>query len=179
MSRYIAFLRGVNVGGHNVTMGRLCALFEELGLTRVKSYIASGNIFFDDNHSNREALTSTIEQHLHQALGYEVPTFLRTTDELESILVQAPFKGIELTNDKRFSVIFTHDSINEKLTLPLSSSKNDMDVVAVNRHEAFVVWHIINGRPPSGKFPPDAIPPINTSRFFHTLAKILVASKTE
>src|SRR5207344_462046 len=48
MSRYVALLRGINVGGKNsVPMGRLREVLEELGFTDVATYIASGNVIFD------------------------------------------------------------------------------------------------------------------------------------
>lgn len=177
MTRYIALLRGINVGGHNVKMDRLRDLFSDLGLQNVRSYINSGNIFFDTDDVDRQKLTQKIESHLQQALGYAVPTFLRTTDELESILVQNPFRDIELTDDKRFCVIFTQNTLPTNISLPQHSTKNDMDIVAINPYEAFVVWHIIGGRPPSGKFGQDILPAVNTTRFYHTLAKIVTAAK--
>jgi uncharacterized protein (DUF1697 family) len=170
--RYIAFLRGINVGGHVVKMEQLRELFTELKLQNVRSYINSGNIFFDTASQDISALTAAIEQHLKQSLGYEVPTFLRTTDEVVSILQQNPFTTTELTTDKRFCVVFTHDPISRHVDLPVTSSKNDMEIVAINEYEAFVVWYIIHGRPPAGKFPPDILPTENTTRFFHTLTKI-------
>jgi uncharacterized protein (DUF1697 family) len=175
---YIALLRGINVGGHTVKMERLRELFQELDLTNVRSYIASGNIFFDTDESDRERLSRTIEHHLQQSLGYDVPIFLRTITELGSLLSQEPFRDVELTKEKRFCVIFTNELIKQDLDLPLPSSKNDMDLIATNPHEAFVVWHIINGRPPSGVFSSSILPKANTSRFYHTLIKILAAAKS-
>jgi len=181
MTRYIAFLRGINVGGHHVKMEQLRELFTELGFNNVKSYINSGNIFFDSENIDKQDLTHKIEERLYITLGYEVPTFLRTTKELESILSQDAFRGIELNNERRLSVIFTNQPINTgaSLSLPQFSSKNDMEMVAINTYEAFVVWHIINHRPPSGRFSENIIPPKNTLRFYHTLAKILVAAISE
>lgn len=177
MTRYIALLRGINVGGHNVKMERLRELFTELGLGNVSSYINSGNLFFDTERTDRAALASDIEQHLEQALGYTVPVFLRTVPELQTILAQDPFRGVELTADKRFSVTFTKAPLDTAMPLPQHSSKQDMDLVAVNPYEAFIVWHIINGRPPAGKFPAGTLPAANTTRFFHTLHKILAAAE--
>lgn len=176
-TRYIALLRGINVGAHQVKMERLRSLFEELGLRNVSSYINSGNVFFDSDDKDRDMLADRLEQHLASALGFSVPVFLRTQTEIEDILSLDPFKGIELTDDRRFCVIFTKQPLDTKLKLPLHSTRNDMDLVTMRPYEAFVVWYIINGRPPSGKFPVDILPPTNTTRFFHTLAKILYASK--
>jgi len=158
-------------------METLREVFVELGFDNVRSYINSGNIFFNTDIADKKQLTTSIEQRLNERLGYEVPTFLRSTSELEAVLSQDPFKTTELTDDKRFCVIFTNEPINLKSTLPYLSSKNDMELISANPYEAFVVWHIINGRPPAGKFSEDMIPPKNTTRFYHTLTKIVQAAK--
>src|SRR3954464_12194003 len=90
MPRYVAFLRAINVGGHTVKMDRLRALFEELELANVKTFIASGNVLFDSAARNRAALESRIERHLEQALGSEVATFVRTTAELGTVIQFRP-----------------------------------------------------------------------------------------
>ncbi|HSX06609.1 MAG TPA: DUF1697 domain-containing protein [Candidatus Saccharimonadia bacterium] len=177
MTRYVALLRGINVGGHTVKMEVLRNIFTELGFNDVRSYINSGNIFFDTDNSDKQRLTRTIEKRLHEHLGYAVPTFLRSIAELEAITTQEPFKDIELTSDKRFCVIFTNEPIGSTAPLPQHSSKGDADLVAANPYEAFIVWHIINGRPPSGKFAEGMLPPVTTTRFYHTLIKILAAAK--
>lgn len=175
-TRYIALLRGINVGGHTVKMERLRSLFEELKLQQVASYINSGNIFFTSDTSDRSKITAAIEEHLEQALGYHVSVFLRTTGELTDLLASDPFRDITLTEDLRFCVMFTKQELDTATPLPVSSSKQDMEIVGLHAHEAFVVWHIIGGRPPSGKFPADILPADNTTRFYHTLQKILQAS---
>jgi uncharacterized protein (DUF1697 family) len=160
-------------------MEKLRGLFTELGFDNVNSYINSGNIFFDTKRADRNDIVSSIEQHLLEALGYAVPVFLRTVSELEFIISEEPFKNIELSANDRFCVIFTKEMIDTKIALPQHSSKNDMDLVVVNKYEAFVVWHIINSRPPSGKFDVSLIPSTNTSRFYQTIPKILAAAKSK
>src|SRR5690348_3020315 len=73
---WVALLRGINVGGHTVTMARMRELFGELGFGGVRSYIQSGNIFFQSDEPDRPALRGRIEQHLQATLGYAVPTCL-------------------------------------------------------------------------------------------------------
>ena len=82
MPQYIAFLRGINVGGHRIRMDRLRSLFEELDLTEVSTFIASGNVIFSTETDDSEALSDKIERHLAQELGYEVATFLRSPTQL-------------------------------------------------------------------------------------------------
>ena len=179
--RYIALLRGINVGGHQVKMERLRALFAEVGLANVRTYIQTGNVFFDTDETDerdRGALTAAIEAHLLQALGYAVPTVLRTVEELERALALDPFKDMTVTDDMRLTIVFAASPIPSALELPLWSARRDMQIVAATELDAFVIWYLINGRPPSdGKFIERALGGQVTSRFFHTSAKILEAAK--
>lgn len=90
-TRYIALLRAINVGGHVVKMERLRALFEALGFDGVATYIASGNVIFDSPAGDSAALERDIAAHLQTALGYEVATFIRSTEELARIAAYQPF----------------------------------------------------------------------------------------
>jgi uncharacterized protein (DUF1697 family) len=96
MSRLIAFLRAINVGGHTVKMERLRALFAELGYERVETFIASGNVIFDAPAAPPATVERAIEVHLHRALGYEVATFIRTAAELAAVAAHQPFPAEEL-----------------------------------------------------------------------------------
>ncbi len=90
MSQYIAFLRGINVGGHRVKMDRLRTIFTELGLKDVSTFIASGNVVFSTDTDDADGLREMVEVHLASQLGYEVPTFIRTPAELTAILSFIP-----------------------------------------------------------------------------------------
>jgi uncharacterized protein (DUF1697 family) len=170
--RYVALLRGINVGGHKVTMDRLRAELSGLGLTDVRSYIASGNLFFDTDSTDRDALTDAIESRLRASLGFAVATFLRTPDELRAILDDSAFTGRTPAPDERLMVHFSKRPMTRPATLPLWSTNRDMELVDVDGPQAYVVWHLINGRPPTGRFDPPVVPDENTGRFFHTLEKI-------
>ncbi len=87
----IAFLRAINVGGHNIRMTALRELFEELGLEQVETFIASGNVIFESAARKRETLESRIENHLEASLGYPVTTFIRSIPELHAIVSHQPF----------------------------------------------------------------------------------------
>jgi uncharacterized protein (DUF1697 family) len=77
MSRYVAFLGGINVGGHRISMEALRCEFEALCFTEVSTFIASGNVLFEATGAASK-LESTIEAHLADRLGYAVPTFVRS-----------------------------------------------------------------------------------------------------
>lgn len=99
MTRYVAFLRAINVGGHVVKMETLRGLFAELGFDSVETFIASGNVIFDGPTGDAGALERKIEAKLREALGYEVVTFLRTTAELAAIAEYRPFPPADLDAD--------------------------------------------------------------------------------
>jgi uncharacterized protein (DUF1697 family) len=91
MPRVVAFLRAINVGGHTVEMARLKKLFEELSLTGVETFIASGNVIFDAPGGAPASLEKKIAAHLEKSLGYEVVTFVRTPAELAATLAHRAF----------------------------------------------------------------------------------------
>lgn len=176
---YIAFLRAVNVGGRTVIMERLRTLFGELGLSGVRSYIQSGNVFFSTTETDRAALTRRIEEHLEAALGFAVPTMLRTVEEVEALLAAEPFAGIEVTADTRLCVVFLSEPLPAGLDLPLRTPRGDLEVISAVPGAAFVVGHIINGRPtgnPGAAFG-KSYRGQGTARFLHTTAKIVAAAK--
>jgi uncharacterized protein (DUF1697 family) len=106
MPRYVAFLRAINVGGHTVKMDRLRALFEELPLKNVSTFIASGNVIFEGPDGEVGRLERRIDRHLERALGYEVGTFIRTPEELAEVSRHPPFQPAELERGGTLYVSF-------------------------------------------------------------------------
>lgn len=97
MPRYVAFLGGINVGGHRVTMADLRGAFEALGFDDVRTFIASGNVVFSTR--KRAGVEAAIEAHLAKQLGYAVPTFVRTDAQVAALADPAasPFGDVEGT----------------------------------------------------------------------------------
>jgi len=91
MSRYVAFLRGMNVGGHRLTNEELREHFEAIGFEQVSTFRASGNVVFADVGQPPDALRGRIEDGLASRLGYAVPTFVRADVEVRAIAALQPF----------------------------------------------------------------------------------------
>jgi len=88
---YIALLRGVNVGGKSmVSMATLKTCFENLGLDKVKTYINSGNVIFQCDHTNAQQLTKQIETTIEQQLGQTIQVLLKTHGELHALVAGIP-----------------------------------------------------------------------------------------
>jgi len=91
MTRYFAFLRAINVGGHTVKMEALRRNFEELGFAGVETFIASGNVIFETGNGPVTELENRIEAGLAETLGFKPVVFLRTLPELTQIVACQPF----------------------------------------------------------------------------------------
>jgi uncharacterized protein (DUF1697 family) len=92
MNRYVAFLRGMNLGGRRITNDDLRSHFEALGCADVATFRASGNVIFTSDGEPATMLTTRLESGLAEALGYEVPVFLRSAEELSAIASYEAFE---------------------------------------------------------------------------------------
>ena len=140
MTRYIAFLRAINVGGHTVKMAELKRLFEALGFTNVETFIASGNVIFDAAVSANKvtALERKIEKQLHASLGYEVMTFLRTTSELANAARYKAFDQTELDSGATLYVAFLKEALTDEAQRKMMLLKSDIE--DLHHHQREIYW---------------------------------------
>jgi uncharacterized protein (DUF1697 family) len=89
----------MNLGGRRITNEALRSHFEALGCEDVATFRASGNVIFDKGGSAAQ-LTAQLEDGLAEALGYDVPVFLRSAKELLAIAAQEPFEAKRLKASK-------------------------------------------------------------------------------
>ena len=93
MERFVAFLRGINVGGRTVVKEKLTEAFTSLGFQQVSTYKQSGNVVFETETVNLHEIEDKIEDKLRSMLGYEVPVFIRSFPQLKSIIEHDAFKS--------------------------------------------------------------------------------------
>jgi uncharacterized protein (DUF1697 family) len=139
MARNVAFLRGMNLGGRRIANEELGKAFEGLGLTDVATFRASGNVVFDAPDGVGEAdLATKVEVGLAEELGYEVPVFLRSCEEVAAIAARKPFKAAEVEASKgKLQVAMLPDAPGKharKEALALASAE---DRLAVEGSELF------------------------------------------
>ena len=137
MSRFIAFLRAINVGGHIVKMDHLRQLFESFGFSRVETFIASGNVVFEAAARNPKFLERKIGIGLRAALGYDVATFIRTEAELAGIAAYAPFRQSELEAAAALNIAFLADRLADKSKQKLMALRTDIDDFHVHGREIY------------------------------------------
>jgi len=114
MTKYISFLKAINVGGHTVKMDYLKKLFEKMGFENVETFIASGNVIFETKSKTVDAIKKKIETELEKTLGYKVRTFIRKIDELNAVLEYKAFKDSDLNNENNTLYIGFLDSTPSK-----------------------------------------------------------------
>lgn len=136
MARYIAFLRGINLGKRHPAMSQLKALFEELGFAKVATFIASGNVIFETKSRDTEKLEKQIEQHLKNSLGYEVDTFVRSDADLGRILALDPFPKLS-KDGSNVHVAFLKEALPGTLAKKFIACGNDDDAFAVKGREYY------------------------------------------
>ena len=138
---FVAFLRGINVGGHTVAKEILREVFESLGFQNVFTYKQSGNIIFEADCTDYKEIESRIEKKLSVALSFKVATFVRTFSQLNEIINLDPFKNQSIDNAS-FLVTFLPMAIaNFPLQLPLIIPKSTAVVLSAARTEVFSVTH--------------------------------------
>jgi uncharacterized protein (DUF1697 family) len=106
MTRYVALLRGVNVGGKPVRMELLRASFEALGCKGVRTYIQSGNVVFDAGAKNAATLVRKIEAKLREDFNFAVATVLLSAEELRALSERNPFASDKTVDQGRLHVTF-------------------------------------------------------------------------
>jgi uncharacterized protein (DUF1697 family) len=106
MSKYVALLRGINLGKRQIKMAELKALFESEGYQGVSTLLASGNVVFSAAETKSEKLRSKIEKAIKEKFGFEVPVILRSEKEIHALIESDPFKGVRVGSQTRFFITF-------------------------------------------------------------------------
>src|SRR5208283_1397730 len=141
MSRFVVFLRAINVGGHTVSKAKLQEAFICVGYQNVSTHKQSGNVILETDEANPKEIKRKVENKLRELLGYDVAAFVRTIPQLKAIVNLEPFKG----HDKEgasFLVTFLVDAPLEfPFKLPLTIPKSAAQIISVKNCEVFSVTH--------------------------------------
>ena len=139
MPAYAAFLRGVNLAKHHRVSGaELQAVFAELGFRDVRTFRASGNVAFEGDREPREKLAARIEEGLEAALGFAVPTFIRTADELRAIAEHEPFdRGLVDTSGGKLQVSLLPKRPAKRAQSEVLALATDEDRLAFGERELY------------------------------------------
>jgi uncharacterized protein (DUF1697 family) len=122
--KYLALLRGINVGGNNIIkMADLKACFEKIGYNDVSTFIQSGNVIFNSPDPSRKNLSEKIEKILSKKFNYKSRVVVISQKQMKEVVSKAPIGFGKKPDKYRYDVIF--------IRVPLTA-KNAFDNVPVN-----------------------------------------------
>lgn len=143
MHRYVAFLRGINLGKRRIKMDALGACFAALKFAEVETFIASGNVLFASKSADAGKLTRLIQSHLHASLGYEVDTFLRTRAEVAAVAAFRPFARADLDDPANtIYASFLGAPLSDAQRRGLLACRSDVDDFCVEGREFYWLCRI-------------------------------------
>jgi uncharacterized protein (DUF1697 family) len=172
--RYVALLRGVNVGKHRkLSMADLRELLCSLGYLDVSTYLQSGNALFTSPDRDPEAMEKEIEQGIERAFGLDVAVLIRTPDELASVVAANPFPHA-LARPVQFYVSFLSVQPDPATLSSLNPQQFEPDEFQVG-DRAIYLWYPngVHGSKLSNAFWERRFDLTATSRNWNTVTKLL------
>ena len=140
LTRLVAFLRGINVGGHIVKKEKLLESFTALGFLNVTTYRQSGNVIFETEIPDLSEVETRIEDKLRGALGYDVPVFIRKVEYLRSLVKRNRIK-VEGEGTSLMVTLLPGPASDSALSLPLTIPKSKAEIVSASGSEVFSLTH--------------------------------------
>ncbi|HVH65021.1 MAG TPA: DUF1697 domain-containing protein [Candidatus Acidoferrum sp.] len=137
---YVALLRGINVGGNSlIPMSRLKAIFEQLPVDSVQTYINSGNVVFRSRSSDSSGLTKKIEAAITNDTGRPVSVLLKNRGEMKALVAAIPKSWVN-DGDMKCDVMFLWADVDRPSTVkrfPANSEIEDVKYV-----KGAVLWRV-------------------------------------
>jgi uncharacterized protein (DUF1697 family) len=142
-SRYVALLRGINVGGKNMLpMKELAAMFVSAGCGDVATYIQSGNVVFNAVDKVVAGLGGRIAKQVEERFGMRVPVVLRSAAQIDAVIRGNPFLKVGVA-DETLHVCFLADQPGKDLVAGLDAGRSAPDIFAVVGREIYM--QLVNG----------------------------------
>ena len=137
---YVAFLRGVNVGGKGiVSMAAIKETLIALGLSDVRTYINSGNIVFSTRASDVRRLTARIEKALEQHTGMAIKVLLMDHKALKKMIDSIPRTWVD-DKTMRTYVLLLWKELDDRRILDRLPIKPGVDELRYT--PGAVVWRV-------------------------------------
>ena len=180
MNKYIALLRGINVGGHKkIKMADLRIHLTGHGLTDVKTYIQSGNIILSSTETNTDLITKKLEHIIEAEYGFQVPIHIITHNYLNSVLDQNPFKHDDTKEQKLMNFAFMYNEpIAENIAKLKSYTYPNEEIFLANQ---MVYCYYGSGAAKAkftGNFMENKLKVTLSSRNYNTVVKLIEMSKS-
>src|SRR5689334_18756923 len=137
MTRYAAFLRGVNVGGVNLMMAEVAKAFEDVGFTNVRTILASGNVLLE-SRSGVDAVRKKAEKALRDAFGYDAWVLAYDVDTVAKISENYPFDR-DVDGRHSYVTFVTDEQVLDELA---GLAKQAGPEEKIKRGEGVIYWQV-------------------------------------
>lgn len=141
--KYLALLRGINVGGNNkVEMKKLKLTFEKLGFTKVRTYINSGNIIFSEDQAKRskEEIINLLQKAIEDDFGFFVRVLLLSQEEVIKIVKALPDEWLN-DEEMKTDVMFLSDEVNDRSIIEQLSVREEID--NIKYVSGAILWNVL------------------------------------
>lgn len=118
---------------------KLCAVFEEIGLSKVRPVISSGNIIFESDRTNILEIETDIEQALFASLGFHTTAIIRNEEQLQKLVTANPFGDRIHGTDLYLLATFTKNPLKLRFELPYQPPGKPYQVVRAIDDTVFTV----------------------------------------
>jgi uncharacterized protein (DUF1697 family) len=151
--RYVALLRGINVGGRNrVAMADLRQVAESLGHTEVATYIQSGNLVFTSTGDNAsgglaDALADALEQEIARSLAVRPAVVVLSRADLAQVIADNPFPGE--SNPKAVHAVFRREALTADAVEAIAAAEQKARAKG-SQDEVIIVGRTLFLRTPDG-----------------------------
>ncbi|HJW65228.1 MAG TPA: DUF1697 domain-containing protein [Candidatus Bathyarchaeia archaeon] len=140
MPKYVAFLRGINVGGKNIVKKEMLQeAFASLGYQHVSVWRQSGNIIFETDKTDLEQIKTAIQKKLKSLLDSKIVVILRSLSYLEELVENKPFGNMD-EEGTSYLVTFLSAETAES-TIPLKIPNSTAEIIRIGKYEAYSVTH--------------------------------------
>ena len=137
--RYVALLRGINLGSHNrIAMPALREALEQSGFKDVQTYVQSGNVVLG-SRAKADTVRRKLEKVLEDRFGLDVAVVVRSSAELAAVARRNPLREVA-TDPKRYQVTFLSEKLPAKVVRELEDTAADGERVVVSGREVYA-WH--------------------------------------
>ena len=176
MARYVALLRGINVGkAKRVAMADLRALLEGLGHTDVGTVLMSGNaVFTSSSRSAPSSLAGGIEKAIASELSMDVKVFVRPVSVVQKVVDDVPWPDLARKEPSRLAIAFFDGTADRKALRPIVDADWEPEAFAVGKGVLYL-WQPngVTGSPLGEALAKVKGAPVGTVRNLATVRKVL------
>ena len=148
MTKYIAFLRGINVGNIRIKMPDLKACFEKLGFSAVVTYLQTGNVVFKSDKNSAD-IKAVLEAGLTEAFHYEAFVLVYEHAILQDIIANYPKQREEEFH--AYVLFVEREQVFEDLLQQAQILGDSADYIKGGKHQV-IYWKVKTGDTLSGSF---------------------------